>query len=61
MSGEGIANPIRRHEPVGRRYGRRFQESPDCQAYDPDLTGNTLLLSFMTVAELDRWAIQRNL
>ena len=27
--------------------------------YDPILAGNTLVLSFMTVAELDRWVIQR--
>lgn len=27
--------------------------------YDSELAGNTLVLSFMTVAELDRWVIQR--
>jgi hypothetical protein len=26
--------------------------------YEPDLAGCTLLISFMTLAELDRWAIQ---
>ena len=26
--------------------------------YEPDLAAQTLLISFMTVAELDRWAIQ---
>ena len=26
--------------------------------YEPDLTGKTLLISFMTVAELERWAPQ---
>lgn len=28
--------------------------------YDSDLAGRTLLISFMTLAELERWAIQSN-
>jgi len=28
--------------------------------YEPDLVDCTLLISFMTLAELDRWAIQAN-
>jgi hypothetical protein len=28
--------------------------------YRPHLTGKLLVLSFMTVAELDRWALARN-
>jgi tRNA(fMet)-specific endonuclease VapC len=35
-----------------------FKNHPFAQLYDPDLAGHTLVLSFMTVAELDRWAIQ---
>jgi tRNA(fMet)-specific endonuclease VapC len=28
------------------------------ELYEPDLTGKTLMISFMTVAELERWARQ---
>jgi tRNA(fMet)-specific endonuclease VapC len=35
-----------------------FKNHPFAQLYDPELAGHTLVLSFMTVAELDRWAIQ---
>jgi hypothetical protein len=27
--------------------------------YDPELAGRVALISFMTVAELERWAVQR--
>jgi hypothetical protein len=37
-----------------------FKNHPIAQLYDSDLRGNTLVLSFMKVAELDRWVIQRN-
>jgi hypothetical protein len=37
-----------------------FKNHPVAKLYDSDLQGQTLLLSFMTVAELDRWVIQRN-
>jgi predicted nucleic acid-binding protein len=38
-----------------------YLEKGDTRAglYEPDLVGNTLILSFMTLAELDRWAIAR--
>jgi len=38
-----------------------FQFKRDTRAplYDPHLTGNTCVLSFMTLAELDRWALER--
>jgi tRNA(fMet)-specific endonuclease VapC len=35
-----------------------FKNHSLAQLYDPELVGHSLLLSFMTVAELDRWAIQ---
>lgn len=35
-----------------------FKNHPIGRLYEPDLAGRTLLISFMTVAELDRWAIQ---
>jgi tRNA(fMet)-specific endonuclease VapC len=37
-----------------------FKNHSIAQQYDLDLQGHTLVLSFMTVAELDRWAIQSN-
>jgi tRNA(fMet)-specific endonuclease VapC len=37
-----------------------FKDHPIGELYDSELAGNTPLLSFMTVAELDRWVIQRN-
>ena len=37
-----------------------FKDHPVGQLYDPDLRVCTLVISFMTVAELDRWAIQSN-
>ena len=37
-----------------------FKNHPIAKLYDSDLRGNTLALSFMTIAELDRWVIQRN-
>ena len=35
-----------------------FKNHPIGALYEPHLAGCTLLISFMTVAELDRWAIQ---
>ena len=35
-----------------------FKNHPIGLRYEPHLAGCTLLISFMTVAELDRWAIQ---
>jgi predicted nucleic acid-binding protein len=35
-----------------------FKNHPAGARYDADLQGRTLLISFMTLAELDRWAIQ---
>ena len=35
-----------------------FKNHSVAQLYDADLSGHVLLISFMTVAELDRWAIQ---
>lgn len=35
-----------------------FKNHPIGRRYEADLAGCTLLISFMTVAELDRWAIQ---
>jgi predicted nucleic acid-binding protein len=35
-----------------------FKNHPFGALYEADLAGCTLLLSFMTLAELDRWAIQ---
>jgi tRNA(fMet)-specific endonuclease VapC len=35
-----------------------FKNHPISALYEADLAGSILLISFMTVAELDRWAIQ---
>jgi predicted nucleic acid-binding protein len=35
-----------------------FKNHSIAQLYDSDLRGHVLVISFMTVAELDRWAIQ---
>jgi tRNA(fMet)-specific endonuclease VapC len=35
-----------------------FKNHPIGSQYDADLAGRNLILSFMTVAELDQWAIQ---
>jgi len=37
-----------------------FKADTRAEAYRPHLVGKTLVLSFMTVAELYRWAEQRN-
>ena len=37
-----------------------FKNHPIGSLYDTDLSGHNLILSFMTLAELDRWAIQSN-
>jgi predicted nucleic acid-binding protein len=37
-----------------------FRGDSRAEPYRPYLVGTTLAVSFMTVAELDRWAIQRN-
>jgi hypothetical protein len=37
-----------------------FKNHPIGALYEADLAGCTLLISFMTLAELDRWAIQSN-
>ena len=36
-----------------------FKNHPIGNRYDPELAGGIALISFMTVAELERWAIQR--
>jgi tRNA(fMet)-specific endonuclease VapC len=36
-----------------------FKNHPIAKLYDSELLGHTLMLSFMTLAELDRWVIQR--
>lgn len=36
-----------------------FKNHPIGSRYDPELTGRIPLISFMTVAELERWTIQR--
>jgi tRNA(fMet)-specific endonuclease VapC len=36
-----------------------FKNHPVAKLYDAELLGHTLVLSFMTVAELDRWVIHR--
>ena len=36
-----------------------FKNHPIGKRYDPELAGRIPLISFMTVAELERWAIQR--
>ncbi len=35
-----------------------FKNHPIGLRYDPELTGRVALISFMTVAEVERWAIQ---
>src|SRR2546426_9100105 len=35
-----------------------FKNHPNAALYEPELAGCTLLISFLTLAELDRWAIQ---
>ena len=35
-----------------------FKNHPIGASYEADLAGYTLLISFMTLAELDQWAIQ---
>ena len=37
-----------------------FKRDSRAEGYRPHLTGKLLVLSFMTVAELDRWALARN-
>ena len=37
-----------------------FKSTPEAQLYLSHLAGNLLVVSFMTVAELDRWALHRN-
>jgi tRNA(fMet)-specific endonuclease VapC len=37
-----------------------FKRDTRAEWYRPYLLGKLLVLSFMTVAELDRWALQRN-
>lgn len=37
-----------------------FRRDSRAELYRPHLTGRLLVISFMTVAELDRWALQRN-
>ena len=37
-----------------------FRRDTRAQVYRPYLTGALVAISFMTVAELDRWTIQRN-
>ncbi len=37
-----------------------FKQDTRAELYRPFLEGNLLVLSFMTVAELDRWALERN-
>jgi len=37
-----------------------FKDHTISRLDDRDLDGSTLILSFMTIAELDRWAIQSN-
>jgi predicted nucleic acid-binding protein len=36
-----------------------FKNHPIGNRYDPEVVGHIPLISFMTVAELERWAIQR--
>jgi predicted nucleic acid-binding protein len=36
-----------------------FRSDSRAEAYRPHLTGRLLVVSFMTVAELDRWALER--
>ena len=37
-----------------------FKNDSRAEAYRTHLTGRLLVVSFMTVAELDRWALERN-
>ncbi len=37
-----------------------FKRDSRAELYKPHLTGKTLVISFMTVAELDRWPLERN-
>jgi tRNA(fMet)-specific endonuclease VapC len=37
-----------------------FKSDSRAEGYRPHLTGRLLVVSFMTVAELDRWALQRD-
>lgn len=37
-----------------------FKRDSRAEAYRPHLSGNLLVVSFMSVAELDRWAMERN-
>jgi tRNA(fMet)-specific endonuclease VapC len=37
-----------------------FKNDSRAQLYRPHLTGNTLVISFMTLAELYRWPLERN-
>ncbi len=37
-----------------------FKRDTRAEIYEPRLQGKLLVLSFMTIAELDRWAIARN-
>jgi predicted nucleic acid-binding protein len=37
-----------------------FKNHPLAALYERELEGHTLLISFMTIAELERWAIQSN-
>lgn len=61
MSGAATNDKILLHDPVvvdtdGVSF--IFKNHPIGRLYEADLVGCTLLISFMTVAELDRWAIQ---
>lgn len=35
-----------------------FKNHPVSALYDPELAGHINLISFMTIAEVERWAIQ---
>lgn len=37
-----------------------FKRDSRAELYRPHLTGKLLVMSFMTVAELDRWSLERN-
>lgn len=37
-----------------------FRRDTRAEVYQPYLTGTLVAVSFMTIAELDRWALQRN-
>jgi predicted nucleic acid-binding protein len=36
-----------------------FKGSPLAELYQAELLGNTLVISFMTLAELERWAVNQ--